>query len=190
METPPPTAVTEGRPVAPEAPASLPPEFAELYQKHAQWIHYFALRLLGDETQAQDATQDVFLKAWRNIGSFRGDADIKTWLYRITFNHCTNLRSSWNARNVHARSDDAVFELAPSPAGNPLRVLETKELGERIQGTLDRLPEEYRVLLLLVADQELSYEQVGELTGQTVDAVRGKLYRARKAFADQFQRLS
>jgi RNA polymerase sigma-70 factor (ECF subfamily) len=67
-------------------------------------------------------------------------------------------------------------------------VLETKELGERIQRALDELTPEYRLLLLLVADQELSYEQVGELTQQTADAVRGKLHRARKAFTTAFQR--
>jgi DNA-directed RNA polymerase specialized sigma24 family protein len=69
-----------------------------------------------------------------------------------------------------------------------LRVLETKELGERIQKTLDGLPHEYRLLLLLVADKELSYEQVGALTEQSADAVRGKLHRARKAFAALFQK--
>ena len=67
-----------------------------------------------------------------------------------------------------------------------MRLLETKELGQRIQNTLDALPEEYRLLLLLVADQELSYEEVGALTGQTSDAVRGKLHRARKAFVGIF----
>jgi len=67
--------------------------------------------------------------------------------------------------------------------------LEIKELGERIQKTLDRLSEEYRLLLLLVADEELSYEEVGVLTEQTPDAVRGKLHRARKAFAAIFEQL-
>ena len=65
-------------------------------------------------------------------------------------------------------------------------MLETKELGERIQTALGTLPEEYRVLLLLVADEELSYDQIGQLTQQTADAVRGKLHRARKAFTAAF----
>ena len=69
-----------------------------------------------------------------------------------------------------------------------MRVLETKELGQRIQKTLDALPDEYRLLLLLVADDELSYEQIGALTEQSPDAVRGKLHRARKAFAAQFEK--
>jgi len=67
-------------------------------------------------------------------------------------------------------------------------VLEIKELGQRIQKTLDGLPDEYRLLLLLVADEQLSYEEVGELTEQSADAVRGKLHRARKAFAALFQK--
>jgi DNA-directed RNA polymerase specialized sigma24 family protein len=68
-----------------------------------------------------------------------------------------------------------------------LRVLETKELGQRIQKALDGLSDEYRLLLLLVADERLSYEQVGALTDQSSDAVRGKLHRARRAFAVLFQ---
>jgi len=69
-----------------------------------------------------------------------------------------------------------------------LKVLETKELGQRIQNTLDALPEGYRLLLLLVADEELSYDEIATLTDQTTDAVRGKLHRARKAFAQMFQK--
>ena len=83
--------------------------------------------------------------------------------------------------------DDAVWETTPNRGDSPLRVLETKEHGERIQTTLDRLPEEYSLLLLLVADEKLSYEEVGELTEQTADAVRGKLHRARKAFRSNFE---
>mgnify|MGYP003828903525 FL=1 len=65
-------------------------------------------------------------------------------------------------------------------------MLETKELGERIQTALEALTEEYRLLLLLIADEELSYDEVAALTEQTPDAVRGKLHRARKAFAAHF----
>ena len=86
-----------------------------------------------------------------------------------------------------SNADDFVFDTAPAPTDSPLRVLETKELGERIQRALDGLPPEYRLLLLLVADQQMSYDQVATLTEQTADAVRGKLHRARKAFTSLFQ---
>ena len=87
---------------------------------------------------------------------------------------------------MFSNADEAVFETAAARTDSPFRVLETKELGERIQKALDGLPTEYRLLLLLVADEQLSYEEVGTLTEQSADAVRGKLHRARKAFAVLF----
>ena len=163
-------------------------EFGKVYEEHSQAIYYLALRLLGDPTQAQDATHDVFLKAFRKMDSFRGEAGIRTWLYRITINHCQNLQQSWHARHMFSNADDAIWETAGTVSDDPLRVLETKELGQRIQQSLEKLPEEYRLLLLLVADQELSYEEIGALTDQSADAVRGKLHRARKAFGANFKK--
>jgi RNA polymerase sigma-70 factor (ECF subfamily) len=164
-------------------------EFGAIYEEHSQCIYYLALRLLGDPAQAQDATHDVFLKAFRKMDSFRGDSGVRTWLYRITLNHCQNLQQSWHARHMFSNADEAIWETAGTVADDPLRVLETKELGQRIQQTLEKLPEEYRLLLLLVADQELSYEEIGHLTEQSADAVRGKLHRARKSFAAHFKKL-
>lgn len=161
-------------------------ELNVVYEEHSRPIYYLALRMLGDPTQAEDATHDVFLKAYRKLGEFKGNSSLRTWLYRITINHCQNLLQTWHRRHIHGTDDDAVWERAASNADSPLRVLETKELGQRIQKTLETLPEEYRLLLLLVADEKLSYDEVGNLTGQSSDAVRGKLHRARKAFATIF----
>jgi RNA polymerase sigma-70 factor, ECF subfamily len=181
---------------AAEKPLALPqgtdvvwdsPEFGALYQEHVQAVYYLALRLLGDPPQAEDAAQDVFVKAWRKFREFRGDSAVRTWLYRITINHCQNLLQRWQRRHVFSNADEGLWERTPSMAETPLRILETKELGETIQATLDQLPAEYRLLLLLVADEELSYQDMAELTGQTVDAVRGKLHRARKAFTERWQ---
>ena len=162
--------------------------FAELYAEHSRAIYYLCLRLLSDPEKAEDATHDVFLKAYRKMGQFRGESSWRTWLYRIAINHCRNLQAAWHERHMLSNVDEAVWETTPSQTDSPLRVLETKELGERIQKALDGLPAEYRLLLLLVADKELSYEQVGALTDQTADAVRGKLHRARKAFAVLFRK--
>ncbi len=165
-----------------------PSEFAALYQEHSRAIYYLALRLLSDPQKAEDATHDVFLKAYRKMNQFRGESSWRTWLYRIAINHCRNLQQTWNERHMITNADEAVWETTPARADSPLRVLETKELGERIQKALDGLPAEYRLLLLLVADEEMSYEQVGALTEQSADAVRGKLHRARKAFAALFEK--
>lgn len=163
-------------------------EFADLYAEHSRAIYYLALRFLSDPQKAEDATHDVFLKAFRKMDQFRGEASWRTWLYRIAINHCRNLQQSWNERHMFSNADEAIWENATAQTDSPLRVLETKELGERIQKTLDALPDEYRLLLLLIADQQLSYEEVGTLTEQSADAVRGKLHRARKAFAANFQK--
>jgi RNA polymerase sigma-70 factor (ECF subfamily) len=163
-------------------------EFADLYAEHSRAIFYLALRFLSDPQKAEDATHDVFLKAFRKMDQFRGEASWRTWLYRIAINHCRNLQQSWNERHMFFNADEAIWENAVAQADSPLRVLETKELGERIQKALDALPPEYRLLLLLIADEQLSYEEVGVLTEQSADAVRGKLHRARKAFAAIFKK--
>ncbi len=163
------------------------PEFAALYEAHSRQVYYLCLRLLSDPAKAEDATHDVFLKAWRKLDQFRGEASWRTWIYRIAINHCHNLRQRWAERHLVA-TEDSVLQSALPDTATPLRVLEIKELGERIQTTLDRLPPEYALLLLLVADEELSYEEAGALTDQTADAVRGKLHRARKAFAAEFEK--
>lgn len=163
-------------------------EFGELYTEHSRAIFYLCLRLLRDPEKAEDAAHDVFLKAFRKTGQFRGESSWRTWLYRIAINHCRNLQVAWHERHMQTTPDDTLWETTPAPTDSPLRVLEIKELGQRIQKTLDALPPEYRLLLLLVADEEMSYEQVGGLTEQSADAVRGKLHRARKAFAALFQK--
>lgn len=164
-----------------------PVEFAELYEAHSKAIFYLALRYLGDPQKAEDVTHDVFLKVYRKMGEFRQEASWRTWLYRITINHCHNLRQSWHSRNLVTNTDESLWEHTAAKTESPLQILEIKELGERIQKTLEVLSDEYRLLLLLVADEELSYDEIAALTEQSADAVRGKLHRARKAFAAHFR---
>jgi len=173
------------RPETSPAPA-LAGAFGEIYAEHSRAIYYLALRFLSDPQKAEDATHDVFLKAFRKMDQFRGDASARTWLYRITINHCQNLQRAWQERHIFPQDADELARHAPMSTDSPLRILETKELGERIQRTLDKLPPDYRLLLLLLSDGDLTYEQIGELTEQSADAVRGKLHRARKAFAALF----
>jgi len=183
-----PTATEDGPASADGRPDWISPAFGEIYEAHSRQIYYLALRFLGDPTQAEDATHDVFLKAYRKLGEFRGDSAMRTWLYRITINHCKNLLQTWHQRNMLSNADDAIWEGAVASTENPLRVLEVKELGQRIQTTLATLSEEYRLLLLLVADERLSYDEIAVLTEQSADAVRGKLHRARKAFVAHFHK--
>lgn len=180
-----PLAEREG-PDAPQAGLA-PSAFADLYTRHSRAIYYLCLRLLNDPGKAEDATHDVFLKAFCKRNQFRGESSWRTWLYRIAINHCRNLLAAWHERHMLSNADEALWENTAARTDSPLRVVEIRELGERIQQALAGLPGEYRLLLLLVADEELSYEQVGALTEQSADAVRGKLHRARKAFIVRFR---
>lgn len=163
------------------------PDFGPIYEEHAKAVYYLALRMLGDPAQAEDAAHDVFLKAFRALPEFRGASNVRTWLYRITINHCRNLSCTWHKRHVFTSADETVWE-TQGHSESPLRILEVKELGEKIQKTLSALPDEYRLILLLVADSQLSYDEIASLTDQSSDAVRGKLHRARKAFQQYFQK--
>jgi RNA polymerase sigma-70 factor (ECF subfamily) len=163
------------------------PDFTAIYETHVRAVYYLVLRWLGDPSKAEDATHDVFLKAFRHLADFRRDSEIRTWLYRIAINHCKNLRSTWHQRNVSLTENGEFAENAAIDSATPLQVAEARDLGRGIQQALDALPDEYRLLLLCVADDEMSYDEIALLTGQSSDAVRGKLYRARKAFAAAFK---
>jgi len=164
------------------------PALADLYEEHSRLIYYLCLRLLRNPQKAEDATHDVFLKAWRHMDQFEGRSTWRTWLYRVAINHCRNLQNKWSERHILPTDSDHTLQDRVVDHASPLRVIEIHELGERIQRTLDCLPPEYRLLLLLVADQDLSYREVADLTEQTTDAVRGKLHRARKLFAVEFRK--
>jgi RNA polymerase sigma-70 factor, ECF subfamily len=183
-------------PVAAPEMATTPPAatttepWQALYEQHSRYVYYLALRTVGDPTLAEDITHDVFLKAYRHLDQFRGQSSLRTWLYRITINHCQNVQRAWQKRNIISTGDPQALDAVAANTDSPLRVLEIKELGQRIQKTLEALPDEYRLLLLLVADENLSYQEIASLTEQSSDAVRGKLYRARRAFVLEYQKNS
>ena len=160
----------------------------DLYEQHSRYVYYLALRTVRDAILAEDITHDVFLKAFRNLEGFRGQASLRTWLYRVTINRCRTVQSTWHERNVISTDRIDVLDGPSTNTEDPLRVLEIKELGQRIQTALDALSSEYCLLLLLVADEQLSYQEVATLTEQSAEAVRGKLYRARRAFLEEFRK--
>lgn len=162
------------------------PDLAVLYDEHSRVIYYLCLRLLRDPQAAEDATHDVFLKAWHHMDQFEGRSSWRTWLYRVAINHCKNKQQKWSETHVLPTGNDHLLQETVADHASPLRVLELRELGRRIEQTLKELPAEYRLLLLLVADEELTYAEVAELTNQTTDAIRGKLHRARKLFTKEF----
>lgn len=164
--------------------------FENLYTEHIKAVYYLALRMTGDPALAEDVAHDVFLKAFRKFSEFRHESNPRTWLYRITINHCQNILKSWHKRHIVSGSEECDIDNVKINQDEPFKVIEKSELGELIQKTLDMLPEDYKTVLLLFADEQMSYQEIARITNQTPDAVRGKLYRARKLFAVHFKKLS
>lgn len=160
--------------------------FEKVYEENAKAIYYYTLRILGDPNTAEDATHDVFLKAWKNFREFRNESNPRTWLYRIAINHCRNILKSRYYRNFSPIEDDCEVISQMIQTETPLKVIANHELGDSIQKTLDKLPHEYKEILLLAADENLTYEEIANFMNISVDAVRGKLHRARKMFIREF----
>jgi RNA polymerase sigma-70 factor (ECF subfamily) len=154
--------------------------YQQLYEKYSGKVYGFARRFLRDDQHAEDVTQEVFLRVFRKLESFRGESRFSTWLFRVTLNSCKNKRRSLDRDQ---RFDPERFRDGRCGGlEGPEQALENRWLGGRIDAALSLLTRGQRTLILLKAVDELSYREMGDLLGESENQVRGKLYRARKAF--------
>ncbi|MCC7103801.1 MAG: sigma-70 family RNA polymerase sigma factor [Chloroflexi bacterium] len=161
----------------------------ELYQRLAFNVAY---RVLGNQDEAADATQDAFLSAYRAIGSFQGD-NVRAWLLRIVVNACyDHLRRARRQRadSLEALSEAAETEVAPpDTTPGPEAVALTTETAEYIQAALDRLPDDQRAVVVLCDVHGLSYEEAAESLEVAIGTVKSRLSRARARLRDDLTRL-
>jgi RNA polymerase sigma-70 factor (ECF subfamily) len=162
-------------------------EVVALYEKKVFNVIY---RFIGDYDEAADLTQETFISAYRNWDKFRGDAKVFTWLYQIAINHCRNrLRKRGRVRSLQIESldqpkdwetdgDSETREIADSSMA-PHQVLAEKELQSRINAAIESLPPDYRSVVLLREIEGLSYNEIVEVTGLSLDNVKTRLSRAR-----------
>jgi RNA polymerase sigma-70 factor (ECF subfamily) len=170
----------------------------ELVRRYTPGIYHLALRLLGDRGEAEDATQEIFLRAARALGEFRLSESFKAWIHTIAWNHARDClrrrkRLAWlRPRPIDARQpeeDREVFEPPDARAEAPddrLLALERRELVERALSTLD--PRE-RGLLVLREFEGLSQEELVEILGCPLGTVKSSLFRARARLKDAILRL-
>jgi RNA polymerase sigma-70 factor (ECF subfamily) len=163
--------------------------FGELIELHQDKVYNVAYRILHNAEEADDATQEVFLKVWQSLKSFRGDSKFSTWLYRITHNHCLNrlrsAKSQPNTVSVEWYGDDEgdereiVAHLPGDESENPSIRYETREHQQMLWGQVDKLPARYRSIIVLYYSQELSYEEIAEVLEVPVGTVKTHLFRAK-----------
>jgi RNA polymerase sigma-70 factor (ECF subfamily) len=158
-----------------------------LVERHQGRVYRLALRILRDEERARDAAQDAFLKAYRGLAGFEGRSSFYTWLYRLTFNLCIDLRRrDRSAREIEF--DEGVVHAGPDPGGplleeadgGPAGALERSEIRERVARAVDTLPEVHRETLLLREAEGLSYGEIAQALGIPKGTVMSRLHYARK----------
>lgn len=173
------------------------PAFEELVRHYDQAVLRLALHLTGSEHEAQDIYQDAFLKAYKNIGSFRFECSFYTWIYRIVTNLCLDSirkkqvrkEDAPVAKDAEGEQYDVLAQVADGRSGaNPERDLMRRELGGRIHRALEKLTPRERMVFELKHYQGLKLRTVGEMLNTTEETAKNTLFRAtqklRMALAD------
>jgi RNA polymerase sigma-70 factor (ECF subfamily) len=166
--------------------------YEQLLLRFQQPVYALALRLLDDPSEAFDVVQEVFLKVFRNIGSFRGQSTLKTWIYRITVNEAHNARRWFfrhRRREVELDTDpDSTRnwkETIPDSSRSPFDVASDREQHVMIEAALDRVNPIFREAVVLRDITDLSYEEIAEVIGVSLGTVKSRILRGRVALKEE-----
>lgn len=163
--------------------------FDQLVGRYQRRLLRLVLRLLRDQAEAEDVVQETFLKAYRALPRFRGEAAFFTWLYRIALN---GARNAILRRRQRTGPMGAVPSQLPSPApegGTPEAMLLSKQVMQAIDAALEALPLELRTAIVLREIEGLSYEEIAQIMECPLGTVRSRLFRAREAIARRLRPL-
>ncbi|NCC68005.1 MAG: sigma-70 family RNA polymerase sigma factor [Clostridia bacterium] len=162
--------------------------FEKLVLDNQSKVYNLALRIVGNEDDAFDMSQEAFLKAYNSIQSFRGDSKFSVWLYRLTTNVCLDyLRSETRKSHTsltYAEEDDEKELEIPDERFSPQTEIERRELREAVRRGLDRLMPDSRAILLLREIDGLSYEEISSSLDLEVGTVKSRIFRARKKLCE------
>lgn len=172
--------------------------FVECVRTYQDRVYNLVYRMLGSAEEAEDVSQEVFVTVFKSIDTFRGDCKFSTWLYRIAANHCKN-RIKYLGRRAQrmtgvldeaaerAMLDAQPHSMTPHVA-SPQEVLEGLQLERIVQEGIALLDEEHRMLIVLRDVEELSYEEIGQITSLPEGTVKSRLHRARLALKEHMAR--
>jgi RNA polymerase sigma-70 factor (ECF subfamily) len=152
--------------------------FALLVEEHQRYIYNLALRLLKDENEALDLTQEVFVRAWTALPNFRGQSQFRTWLYRITTNLCYNRLPSLR-RSLTDLGDDVLEEIPESGFDRPAREFEAGERRAGLYQAIDQLDAHYKLLITLRYQNDLSYDEIASTLNLPLGTVKTGIFRAK-----------
>lgn len=160
--------------------------FEQLIIRYEKKIYSICFYFLKNREDAEDAAQEIILKLYKKLGSFRNEASFSTWMNYVASNTCRDYLRKRKRNKVLYLDDDIQTEDGrisrelPSEESTPEERVENKELGALMQDTIAKLKEDHREILLMREYQELSYEEIAEILGISVGTVKSRIYRARK----------
>ncbi|HZH30516.1 MAG TPA: sigma-70 family RNA polymerase sigma factor [Pyrinomonadaceae bacterium] len=155
--------------------------FGEIVRRWERRIYALAYGMLGREEEAREATQETFIAAFRNLGNFRGEAKVSSWLHRIAVNQCITRqrRARVRAENSLEAETEAGGERFAAPAGSsPARQAERRERTDAVRRAVHSLPPELREVILMKEFEELTFQQIADALGVPLSTVKSRLYTA------------
>jgi RNA polymerase sigma-70 factor (ECF subfamily) len=161
----------------------------DLMERYAQRLFHYVLRQLPNEDDANDVTQEAFVRVYQNRAKFRAESKFSTWLYAITTNLVRD-RLRWKQRHPetslesHEEEHQSLGEVLPDKSATPSEHLVAEERAKQIREAVQALPEDLRTPLILAEYENLSQSEIGTILGCTVKAVEMRIYRARQALRE------
>jgi len=157
--------------------------FGLLFRRHRDTCTRFAVRMLGSRTDADDVLQSAFMRAFRNLRKCRDRERFGGWLYQIVINECRTFASRRKRRDQRFVADQEVIDRATTPANSD----STDTLSEQVENALARLPADQREAFLLKYVEELSYEEISDVTGVGISALKMRVKRACDGLRDMLE---
>ena len=161
-----------------------------LVRHYQHWVYNIAYGMLGNQEDASDMAQEIFLWLWENIGQFQSRSRFSTWLYRIVTNRCINVKDQKKRRQTEPMEIDDSQPWVPIDTETPEKSVLRLEQREILQKALAQLKDDYRKILILREMRDLSYEELAEVIGCSVGRVKSKLHKARKVLREFVLQLS
>ena len=158
--------------------------FRQVFEMYRDRVYGLCRQMAGNDHDAEDLTQEIFIWAFKSIGSFRAEAAFGTWLYRIAANRCLSELRKRRPRFQPVEELEQKNVLPLAPGGNPEEQLVRKELVKRVEAAIADLPESQRLIFVMGTQLGMRYREIGEIANCSEDAVKVRIHRARKRVRD------